>query len=456
MNQRDQRPPRLLVISFYFPPDGSIGGQRWAGLTKYLARAGWEVHVVTASDPKQHDATPWVQRHFRARRRTLNEAYRALVARRRGTLQPPDDAVATGEVSSRRQHMHRTVASLKRVIGSAVGLPDNGRGWIMRATGAASALVRDLDFDYVISSGPPHSAHIAAFLATWGTNTKFWIDMRDPWSLTYEMNTPLTRMIRAERHVLYRLERLIFPRASRVLVNTAEFAAALRATQSDLKVVHLPNGIDAEALPARDESVVEQGMISYVGTLYAGRNLSGVLRAMRGLLDQRSGSDTQLTLTVAGPLESPHGELLHSTVAQNDLGSRVSVLGSLPRARALEILSRSHLALVLAQDQPLCVPAKVYESVGLGVPTLVIAERDSAAASEARRIGAMTVEADDVAGIKSILSDLVSGKLPKTITPRVPISYEALAGELDHMLRESAVQRHSKGSVAHEPLPRFA
>src|SRR5256885_5040333 len=52
--------------------------------------------------------------------------------------------------------------------------------------------------------------------------------------------------------------------------------------------------------------------------------------------------------------------------------------------------------LVLAQYQPLCVPAKLYESVALGTPTLVIAEPDSAAAREARRLGAMTVDAAEI------------------------------------------------------------
>jgi hypothetical protein len=42
---------RLLVITYHFPPDGSVGGQRWAGLSKYLARLGWEVHVITAAVP---------------------------------------------------------------------------------------------------------------------------------------------------------------------------------------------------------------------------------------------------------------------------------------------------------------------------------------------------------------------------------------------------------------------
>src|SRR4029078_7798432 len=227
----------------------------------------------------------------------------------------------------------------------------------------------------VISSGPPHSAHFAALIATLGRRTEFWIDMRDPCSTTHEMTSVADRFVRAERYVLHKLERMVFPRASKVLVNTSEFAAMLRETQPDLNVLHFPNGVATELLPPRDLSAVRPGSIAYVGTLYAGRDLSSILVAMRSVAEESEGSRSALTLNVAGPLESPHRERMHSQIEASGLADAVKVLGVLPRDSALQFLSRSHLALVLAQDQPMCVPAKLYESVGLGIPTLVIAER---------------------------------------------------------------------------------
>jgi glycosyltransferase involved in cell wall biosynthesis len=158
---------------------------------------------------------------------------------------------------------------------------------------------------------------------------------------------------------------------------------------------------------------------------------------MAAVLAERPSLGSGLSLHVAGPLESPHRERMHDEIAAAGLQSNVHIHGVLPRPRALEVLNRSHLALVLAQDQPLCVPAKLYESVGLGVPTLVIAEQNSAAAREARRIGAMTLEGDDTGGIRALLQDLVDGKIPISIPAKAPISYEALAGKMDSLLREA-------------------
>jgi glycosyltransferase involved in cell wall biosynthesis len=443
---------RLLVISYHFPPDGTIGGQRWAGLTKYLARTGWEVHVITASAPGKGEPVPGVHRHFCARRRTLNDVYRARISK---SHRPEHESIRAADTSSsaaRKSSLIRALATLRRAVGSSMSLPDHGRGWVARATAEANRLMRDLDFYCVVSSGPPHSAHLAGLLATRGTDTKFWIDMRDPWALTHEMNTPEDSFIRAERRLLALFERLIFPHAEKVFANTREFASALQASQPRLNVVHFPNGIDMEQLPPRNDAGVEPCSISYVGTLYAGRDLSTVFGAIRDILSESPAAASLLRVNVAGPLESPHRERMRADIDAAGLASLVNVLGVLPRDRALDLLSRSHLALVLAQDQPMCVPAKLYECVGLGVPTLVIAERNSAAAREARRIGAMTLEGDDSAGLTSVLKDMLAGRIPTRIEAKTPISYEDLANEMDRLLH-GGERSLSRTHVVRESVP---
>lgn len=426
---------RLLLITYHFPPDGSVGGQRWAGLSKYLARLGWEVHVVTAAAPGSEDPTPNVHRHVRHRRRILNDMYKAAASRLRGSPKTQGQTFASSEDAQRRSSHSPTLTGVRRMAGFSMTLPDQGRGWVTRAATAARGLLRNERFDVVISSGPPHSAHFAALLATRGGATPFWIDMRDPWSVTHEMNTPADRYILAERWVLRRLERIVFPRAARVIVNTREFAAALRTSDPDLDVIHFPNGIDLEQIPTRDIAAVEHGSIAYVGTLYGGRNLSMLLAAISALLSDRPRVASELRLNIAGQMQPHHREQLERDIAAAGLTSTVKIHGMLPRAQALELLSRSHLALVLAQDQPMCVPAKVYECVGACIPTLVIAEESGAAASEARRIGAMILDSRDVEGMRSLLDDMLADRLAISIEPKAPVSYADLAVEMDRLLR---------------------
>ncbi|HEY0528787.1 MAG TPA: glycosyltransferase, partial [Gemmatimonadaceae bacterium] len=197
---------RLLVISYHFPPDGAIGGQRWAGLSKYLARLGWEVHVVTAAAAGSEEPIANVHRHFRGRRRTLNDFYRTAAGRFRQRSGNDQDLLLESHSRQRSISLLNPIDAVRKILGSAIFLPDDARGWIMAAAGTARALLRESKFDAVISSGPPHSAHLAALAATIGSDTPLWMDMRDPWSVTHRFGMPHDRLARAERFVLRQLE----------------------------------------------------------------------------------------------------------------------------------------------------------------------------------------------------------------------------------------------------------
>ncbi len=428
---------RLLVITYHFPPDGAIGGQRWAGLAKYLARLGWEVHVVTASNPGQEKSTPNVHRHFRQRRRTLNDVYRAVANRngQRANAQHSLDRKAAA--LPRSLAWSKPLGAARRLVGNAMSLPDHGRGWVAAAAVGARALLRQKRFDVVISSGPPHSAHFAGLAATLGGDAQFWMDMRDPWSVRPQFGPHGEDVTRVERFILRKLARLVFPRAARVIVNTLEFQRELAVSEPSLTVTCLPNGVDLEDVPARNPAEVERGSVAYVGTLYSGRNLTSVCAAMNRILNAKPEAAAILRFDVAGPMDDPHRRKFQNEIEAAGLSSVVKIHGSLPRADALQLLRRSHLALVLAQDQPMQVPGKLYETVGLGVPTLVVAEDTSAAACEARRIGAMTVDNADVDGLQAVFEELLAGGIPTTIPPKTSITYAHLAKQLDELLRES-------------------
>lgn len=426
---------RLLVITYHFPPDGAIGGQRWAGLSKYLARLDWEVHVITASPQPPNEEPSRVHRHSCQPRRTFNDYYKSALRRFRRADDPSKSGPVAADSGRRSQ---RAFSVLRRALANAMYFPDYARGWILRAATCARALMDERRFDVVVTSGPPHSALLAGLFAVRGRPEPLWIDMRDPWvtgNARYIAHDP--HYFRAEWFVLSQLEKLVFRHATRVIVNTPEFAVSLRAAEPSLDVVFFPNGIDTDQLPARDPHNVQRCSIACVGTLYGRRNLSSVLRAMRAVLAERPAEGAELRLSVAGQMDSAHREQMLEDVAALSLDTLVDIRGVIPHSQALELLNRSHLALVLAQDQPMQVPAKLYECVGMGVATLVIAEETSAAAREARRVGAMVVADGDTDGLRSVLSDMLDGRLPTRIEAKAPISYKELGVQMDRLLREA-------------------
>jgi glycosyltransferase involved in cell wall biosynthesis len=436
---------RLLIISYHFPPDGAVGGLRWFGFSKNLAKLGWEVDVVTASPNAAESPIPGVTVHVRTRAQTMNDRYNAMVARRRATRATTEapqanvsgtPVVAAADVAD-KSVLARQAYSLRKMIGASLAFPDHGRGWVMRAASAARGLLAQREYSLVISSGPPHSAHLAGMLATIGGRVPHWTDMRDPWS-AFVGDLPVNSTVKRRSLSIDALQRLVFRHTAHVVVNNEGFATALRKAEPDLRISVVPNGVDLDVLPQRGKERFDGWSVAHVGTLYAGRNVTSVLAAVRSLLDKRPEIASRFRLRLIGPMDPAHRNRFRADLAASGISESVEVKEWLPRAEALDVLNRSHLAIVLAQDQPFCVPAKLYESIGAAVPTLVVAEHGSATAGEAARIGAIVVEPNDVDGLRRVFEDVVAGRIAPSIQAASPISYEGVAPALDHLLRSEA------------------
>lgn len=424
-------PKRLLVVSYRFPPDGSVGGLRWAGLGKYLARAGWDVHLLTAAR-----GAAGAIREFTAyecpRWATLNDAYRRLADAERREAVPVAPAAA-------RQAPEREgpLRLIRREVASLMSFPDESRGWTLRAAWRARGLVRRLRPDLVVSSGPPHSAHVVARLAVAGTSVPLVVDLRDPWSHQSRAwrDHPVYGR-RVARRLIRWLEHMVLRRAAAVIANTTALRTALGLRFPALSVHWLPNGVDPERVRAVPEPPFPGLAVAHVGTLYGGRDPRVLLEAFRAVLDRdprwaAAGS----RLRFAGHVDAVHAGTLAGAVRELALEPFVDRLGVLPPAEAISVLRRSTVAVVLAQQQELQVPGKLYEAVYLGCSTLVVAEGGSASAAEAGRLGVPCVEPDDVDGLAGALERLARDG------PRAPaggvtslVDYATLSGELRELL----------------------
>jgi len=425
---------RLLIVTYYFDPDGPVGGLRWLGITKYLARLGWKIAVVTAVPPIGNDAPSGPDVELCPRLWTFSDGWRRL---RRLAGGP---SVGGFPIASRVANPSAPPGLLRRLgreVAAFLTFPDESRGWMLRAALRTRSLMRRFRPHVVVSSGPPHSAHLVAALATIGSAVPWWIDLRDPWAGPFEKIWESDRMLgsRLFRVVAPRLERLAFRAAQGIITNTRQLGDALAARYPDVPVVCVPNGVDAERLPPPAHDRYPGLGIAYTGWLYTGRDLGPVVQALRAFLERHpEAARAGAKLRVAGRADAAHARAFYSAVAAARMEPYVEVLGPLPRAEALNIVSRSRLAVVLAQEQQLQIPAKLYESVAMGIPTLVVTPPDSAAAVEGNRVGAVVRDSADVEGIACVLERAWRDGSRERSCP-VPITYEAIAPMVDKVLQ---------------------
>ena len=431
--RRRARPRRVLIINYHFPPDGSVGGLRWAGFSKYLVRAGWDVHILVATGASR--IWEGVQVHAVERLATLNDLHRWLAPKVRRWVSRgggrADAVVNAGGLPARFGWRW-----LRRELASLLSFPDESRGWMLRAAWRARRLFNAFEPDVVVSSGPPHTAHMAAALALTGKDRPLIVDLRDPWSTRmgawrYDpvFGTDIARFMAP------RLERWVFGAAREVIANTRELADTTASDNPDLRVSWLRNGVDLEQLPARGGTPFPGLSLLHAGTLYGGRDLSSVLVALRTLCDRHPELEHDGSrLRIAGHMESGRSETLAAKVAHYRLAPLVEVLGIVPRGEALDLLRRSAISLVLAQNQDLAVPAKLYESLAIGRVTLVLAEQGSAAAREGEMLGAEVRSPDDVPGIVDLFERVWQTRSDQAAQPVEAVDYARLADQLQVIL----------------------
>src|SRR5947208_10114535 len=391
---------RLLVITYHFGSNGAVGGLRWTGITKYLVRLGWEVRVITAAPPSPSPGDNGRSGHASVescpRFWTILDACRLL---RRLAVRRPLASFPDGSWSAPGTELQGWLGKARSEVAAFLAFPDESRGWVFRAALRARSVIRRFQPHVVVSSGPPHSAHLVAGLATIGSAAHWLIDLRDPWAGPLPKVWQSHRRLgtRVFRTLSPRLERLAFRAADGVITNTPQLAEVLAAKYPNVPVVCVPNGVDPDGVPPPARHRYPGLGIAYTGRLYAGRDLGPVMRAIGIFLQHHPEAARAVSkLRIAGDADSDHAQVFNDAVAVAGVEQYVEVLGQLSRADALDVVSRSRLAVVLAQDQELQIPAKLYESVAMGVPTLVVAPAGSAAAVEGNRLGAAVRDSADV------------------------------------------------------------
>lgn len=440
------------MVSYHFGPAGPVGGLRWWALTKYLAREGWDCHVVSATDAssQSHDgesAPPGVTHCYVPPGRTIGEAYRRW---RRSTggngtsASTGTSAAGAGRAHDPFQEMNPVppsgLTAVRGEVAALLAAPDDARGWILRATRAARRDIHEHRPAVVVSSGPPHSVHVLTAAALKGAGDVRWlVDLRDPWGQRDVRSPNVSRTIRRSRwlrHATNWLEDWTLASAAGFITTTPELAEALAARGPSALPYCLTNGIDEEWLPPPTLDPYPGFSVAHVGTLYARRDPRPLLRAFRKFLDREpSARHDGSRIRFAGSIEGPYQRMIDLAIAELGLEEHVEMLGLVSRDRAIDVLSRSSVAIVLTQQQLLQIPAKLYEPVAMGLPTLALATRGSATAVAAGKLGIGHAEPDDVDGIAAALHAVYRGDC-RGVSSRVAsgIHYGVLARDAERIL----------------------
>jgi glycosyltransferase involved in cell wall biosynthesis len=354
--------PRVLVVSYNFPPVGGVGVARMAKLVKYLPAFGVVPSVLTVRNPsvplRDHSLERDLPRELEVvRAPSLEPGY--------GWKRRVWQAAAAQQAGGRR-------AGIASRLARELLIPDPQVLWQPGAWRAlAERLARRRD-DAVLISGPPFSQFLLAALTRLRRGTAVVLDYRDEWSTyraAYEM------MGRATARVGSALERTLLRCAHAVTTATSAFRDQLLARFSflDPAVVRvIPNGYDPDDFPrALPRPEGDRLLLTYAGTVFRLTSPRGLLGALRRLREREPAIADGLRVRFVGRVVETEAAAFGDA---NRLG--IERIDYVPHADVLPMLARSHRVLCLLDEvagAERIYPAKIFELAYLGRPALVLA-----------------------------------------------------------------------------------
>jgi glycosyltransferase involved in cell wall biosynthesis len=407
---------RVLFLAYHFPPDAAVGGTRPAKMARYLSQRGWDVHVVTVREDRisrkdhsrlgdidgltVHRTAVWptvLEVGLRIRNALL-----AALGRRKRT------AISGGAEVGREAtgFGRRLSATLKRWLNSLFELPDKEVGWLVPGVFAAWRVIRREHIGVVVTSSPPGTVGLMGLVLAVLTRVRLITDLRDPWFFPAPEDP---RSLVSDAIQLW-MERRIVHRSAHVITTTDRYRALLRERYrevADDRFSTILNGYDEEDFHLAT-STKRHGVftMSYLGSFYFGRTPRELLIALARLVAEGTFRRSDIEVRFIGAVRHAEGESVAHLAASNGLADCVTIRDSVGRTEALSEMMAADVLLLLAPDQPYCIPAKTFEYIRAGGRILCLSG-PGATADLIKESGAgLVVGPADIEGISAAIREL--------------------------------------------------
>ena len=360
---------KVLILSYYWPPSGGSGVQRWMYFAKYLKQLGWEPIVITV-DEKQA-AYPQLDQSLLKE----VEGIRVIKTPTREPLRLYDRITSGSSHKGIPQGEVNTKSFFGKIAAYIRGnyfIPDARKGWVPFALKAAQKILKEENIDHLITTGPPHSTHLVGLQLIKTFQLNWWVDFRDPWSTVfYNKQMRRTRSSQAKDA---QLEQTVLQKASGVITTIGgELHNNLKEKAPEQRFIALANGFDAAlmkgiaALPPKDVFHVV-----YTGLLTQHQAYASIIQAL-----QKVEGDRPIRFSLAGNISESIIAEIRTTLPHVE----VIYHGYLNHADAIALMKSGHLLLnfIFTAAATQMISGKLLEYFATQIPVLSLGNPLSAA-----------------------------------------------------------------------------
>jgi glycosyltransferase involved in cell wall biosynthesis len=369
---------KILICAYYFPPIGTPRSYRWQQFATHLYSKGWMIDVLTINtysnhpnyDSKPLDNIPNKVRIFRT--------YPGIMHHLSSLLLGKSDGIATRVKQSDNTQLTTSPNApvfLKQTVGKllfktfekslrTVFIPDEAVSWLPFALLKGKKLIKDKNYDVIISSGFPFTCHIVGYFLKSLSGGKPWIaDYGDPWVYNPSFPLPKWRSLidkKIESRILKAVNKLIF-----TTDETKEHYLSLYPflRSEDIKVI--TQGFSYKEFHESPPESTDKFRIVYTGMFYKDGEPFVFFDALKRVKEIWN----DMEVIIAG---STTNEEYKRYIEHNGLSEVVHLIGFVTNKRALALQKGASVLLLIGHGGGIQVPGKTYEYIAAKRPILSI------------------------------------------------------------------------------------
>ncbi len=399
---------RALIISYYWPPTGGSGVQRWVKFAKYLPQEGWQPVIYTPENPEAITTDTSLEAEIPAEAEIIKrkifepyEFYRMLTG---GRSRKKTSKAETGKGG---QDEVNPINSQKKSLGKRISLwirgncfiPDPRCMWIGPSVRFLKKYLKEHPVDIIISTGPPHSMHLIARRLSLATGTPWIADFRDPWTkMFYFKHLHLGKKARRKHE---KLEKKVLDDAT-VVVAVSPLVQEDFGTMTSTRVELITNGYDEndfKAVPKPDGHF----NITHTGLFASDGNPDMLWEA----LAEKCSEDADFAQTMRIRLAGKTDKEITDAIQKAGLGKNLVDLGYQSHNAAVTEQKSASLLILPLRKEPeykATLPGKLFEYLAAERPVMGIGQTDGAMARIISQTKAGFVfEWDDKASIRKYI-----------------------------------------------------
>ncbi|WP_369047576.1 glycosyltransferase family 4 protein [Tenacibaculum sp. UWU-22] len=380
---------KALIITYYWPPAGGSGVQRWLKFVKYLPEFGVQPIVYVPENANY----PTIDKSL------LAEMPKEVTVLK-SPIKNPQDVISFLKKNTHKKGVANVSKGgfLSWVRGNFF-IPDAKKFWIKPSVKYLERYLKENPVDVIISTGPPHSIHLIANKIKQKTNLRWIADFRDPWSqLYYNADFNLSSYAKKKNK---QLETIVLQNADAVITVSKSLKKEFENIAK--KVFVITNGYDDEVLLDEKLPLTSKFSLAHIGLLPKQSNPRVLWKVLQTISKENKTFKNDLEINLIGNVNQETIE----DIKYFELFNNTILKGYVPHKTAIKLQKTAQILLLLipkTDNSKGILTGKLFEYITSKRPILALGDKqgDAATLIQETETGVL-VNFDDEQQLKAII-----------------------------------------------------